>query len=418
MDGVIDPKLRERADAAVRDVLVAVRSGPPMVLVPSPPGSGKSGLVERVAVKTAGIDRHNVAIATTTRSQGLELCARLTNWRNIRVFWFAPKGQRVEAAPGVEVITDLKDLPPEGAVVVGTAAKWGYYRGDQFALAIFDEAWQLSFRQFAPLLSLASRYLLVGDPGQIAPVVTIDTAAWDDDEEPGPHVSAPEALRRRAATGIIEIPLPATRRLPADTAELVSSAFYRTMPFGSLAQESALEADGWTPGSSLTIRELGSRLRALHDPWLAEQAAAIVRQTIETGIITTADGKRTVAPSSIGVVCPERSQVALVRSSLGPDLGEVFVETANRWQGLERDVVIGLHPLSGSQTPSAFAMDAGRLCVMCSRHRVACVLIGRPGLIEAAAAGQGGAERHFGDKAAPARAGWLAHTTLLLSQLG
>ncbi|MCU1495561.1 MAG: uncharacterized protein JWO62_3325 [Acidimicrobiaceae bacterium] len=64
----------------------------------------------------------------------------------------------------------------------------------------------------------------------------------------------------------------------------------------------------------------------------------------------------------------------------------MFVETANRWQGLERDVVVALHPLLGETAPEAFAMDAGRLCVMTPRHKVACALIGRPGLVRAAAA--------------------------------
>jgi hypothetical protein len=76
-------------------------------------------------------------------------------------------------------------------------------------------------------------------------------------------------------------------------------------------------------------------------------------------------------------------------------------------------IVVVLHPLSGETAPEAFAMDAGRLCVMTSRHKVACALIGRPGLARAAAAGHGGAERRFGDDRDPSRAGWLAHNTLL-----
>lgn len=69
--------------------------------------------------------------------------------------------------------------------------------------------------------------------------------------------------------------------------------------------------------------------------------------------------------------------------------------------------------MAGQSVGTTFAMDAGRLCVMCSRHRVACMLIGRPGLAKAAAAGQGSTERRFGDDDDPARMGWRAHSVLL-----
>jgi len=46
------------------------------------------------------------------------------------------------------------------------------------------------------------------------------------------------------------VALPATRRLPATTAELVSAAFYPTMPFGSLAPELA----GTAPNGTLMRR--------------------------------------------------------------------------------------------------------------------------------------------------------------------
>ena len=54
-----------------------------------------------------------------------------------------------------------------------------------------------------------------------------------------------------------------------------------------------------------------------------------------------------------------------------------MVDTANRLQGREFDVVLALHPLSGRTDASAFHLDAGRLCVLASRHRQCCVFVGR-----------------------------------------
>ena len=45
-----------------------------------------------------------------------------------------------------------------------------------------------------------------------------------------------------------------------------------------------------------------------------------------------------------------REQVTAVRKALGPSLREV--QTANRFQGLERKVIVALHPLSGKHRPT------------------------------------------------------------------
>jgi hypothetical protein len=54
-----------------------------------------------------------------------------------------------------------------------------------------------------------------------------------------------------------------------------------------------------------------------------------------------------------------------------------MVDTPERWQGLERPVMIVAHPLSGVVRPSAFDLETGRLCVMASRHLAGLVLVGR-----------------------------------------
>jgi hypothetical protein len=57
--------------------------------------------------------------------------------------------------------------------------------------------------------------------------------------------------------------------------------------------------------------------------------------------------------------------------------GEVVVDTPERWQGLQRKVMIVVHPLSGVMAPSAFDLETGRLCVMASRHRAGLIVVSR-----------------------------------------
>jgi hypothetical protein len=60
-------------------------------------------------------------------------------------------------------------------------------------------------------------------------------------------------------------------------------------------------------------------------------------------------------------------------------LGGVVVETANQFQGLEFDLVVAWHSRAGLPEPDGFHLDPGRLCVLLTRHRHACVVVGRAG---------------------------------------
>lgn len=66
-------------------------------------------------------------------------------------------------------------------------------------------------------------------------------------------------------------------------------------------------------------------------------------------------------------------------STVGP---AVTVDTANRLQGREYDVTVILHPLSGRPDATAFHLETGRLCVLASRHRHACIVVARAGIAE------------------------------------
>jgi hypothetical protein len=90
-----------------------------------------------------------------------------------------------------------------------------------------------------------------------------------------------------------------------------------------------------------------------------------------------------VTPDRIAVGTAHRDQAGAVRAALA-ELGVagVTVDTANRLQGREFDVTIVLHPLSGRRDATAFHLEAGRLCVLTSRHRHACVVVARKGIAD------------------------------------
>jgi hypothetical protein len=85
---------------------------------------------------------------------------------------------------------------------------------------------------------------------------------------------------------------------------------------------------------------------------------------------------------AVGVSHNDQAEAVRTRIALDPRLTGVTVDTANRLQGREFDVTLVWHPLSGRVDASAFHLETGRLCVLLSRHRHACLVFARAGIPE------------------------------------
>jgi hypothetical protein len=114
--------------------------------------------------------------------------------------------------------------------------------------------------------------------------------------------------------------------------------------------------------------------------------ATVVRRLLDRGGAATSERSPDPTPLTadrIAVGTAHRDQAAAIRAALG-ELGvrDVTVDTANRLQGREFDVTVVLHPLSGRPDATAFHLETGRLCVLASRHRHACIVVCRAGVTE------------------------------------
>jgi hypothetical protein len=88
--------------------------------------------------------------------------------------------------------------------------------------------------------------------------------------------------------------------------------------------------------------------------------------------------KRELTAADVGIVATHRvMNAAIARRLSGRAKAGVTVETPERWQGLERPVMILVHPLSGVVQPSSFDLETGRLCVMASRHQAGLIVLAR-----------------------------------------
>jgi hypothetical protein len=393
-------EIQAESEAVERTLKEYLSKGERLIVVKAPPGSGKTYLLLR-GVEHLADGEQRVAIGTQTNSQADDICRRLaTDYPDIPVIRFATARSAPKAlGASIRWVTDKGDLPSGGCVVVSTVAKWSLTElPDTWDILFVDEAWQMSWSDFMLCGQLTDRFVLIGDPGQIPPVVPIAVNRWETSPR-APHQPAPELVLADTALPTKALELPACRRLPWDSVELVRPFYDFEFGAWALAGERLVRPlppqDGTRPvDPALDLLATGS-VSALTLPTpvngppleldgeIARLAAETAVRIIERGAEVVDDDSaraRPLQPSDIGLAATHRVVNSAMHSALPRDLrgpGRVVVDTPERWQGLERKMMIVVHPLSGVTHPSSFDLETGRLCVMTSRHRSGLVVVGR-----------------------------------------
>ncbi len=387
-------RLEEARREVLEDVLEHVEQRRRLLVVKAPPGSGKTHVTLR-AVALARHRKQRVAVATQTNAQADDFCRRMAqDFPRVTVHRFAKGGyEETDLGSSVEWIHAGRELPVGPCVVVSTSAKWALTETDDvFDFLFVDEAWQMTWADLMLLSRIAERFVLVGDPGQIPPVVSIDVSRWQTSRRP-PHHPAPEVILRDPTLRARALALPVSTRLPFDTVELVRQ-FYdfhfdswaapgeRRFEVKSSRAKHGIDAaiDLLTAGSvvllTLPTPDAGPPLE--EDRELADLAAQMANRMLERKVaVLTEDGRAALRKADIGVAATHRIMNTRLSESLGNLVPDVRVDTPERWQGLERAAMIVVHPLSGVTEPSSFDLSTGRLCVMASRHRVGLILVSR-----------------------------------------
>ncbi|MFD4575067.1 AAA domain-containing protein [Streptomyces sp. NPDC058417] len=399
-EAVFDPgtAATRATDAILHDTLHGTARG---VVVDSPPGAGKSTLVVRAALELAGAGRPLMVVAQTN-AQVDDLVLRLAEKSpdlpvgRLHSSDTDAYDKALDELPHVRKSAkagDLAGLP----VVISTAAKWAHVKVDEpWRHAIVDEAYQMRSDGLLAVAGLFERALFVGDPGQLDPFSIVGGDQWAGLSY-DPSSSAVTTLLAHNP----ELPqhrLPVSWRLPASAAPLVSAAFYPYTPFrsgtghGDRRLSFAVPSDGSGPDrvideaavSGWGLLELPARHTPRTDPEAVGAVAAVVRRLLDRGGAAVSERSPDPTPLTadrVAVGTAHRDQAAAVRAALADlGVGDVTVDTANRLQGREFDVTVVLHPLSGRPDATAFHLETGRLCVLASRHRHACVVVCRAGV--------------------------------------
>lgn len=346
-------------------------SGERVIVVEAPPGSGKTTLVTKVIAHLLRRSDLRIVVATFTRQAAFDIATRLV-----------AAIQEANPRPGGPVVVyspSKGDPRVPGAHLSAPASVSQYVQVRTTAscemtdipvqcdVMFFDEAWQLPYAVVENAAAGAQQIVMVGDPGQIGPVITVDTSPWEDSGH-APHRPAPEVFLGHEGT--VPMQLEGSFRLGQRSVEAIAPLY--DFKFVSKRPDRYLLGRDGNPLPEIRpvqIPVAGSITEVDH----MERAAALASELVGSVLVTIdEDGVETrtvVQDSDVCVVASHNIQCNGIEAILADaGHGGIKVGTADRLQGGQWHAVVAVDPLVGHDGPSDFHLLPGRLCVMASRH--------------------------------------------------
>lgn len=379
IEAVFVPDEEEAAPAPIRSsrnliegsvmakALFSVWDGAPVTVIDSPPGAGKTTTVTRIVAALRERSDLTIVVASPTKRGAYDLSERIA----------AEMGPDGSGNPQVVLRVSKMDPPPNVSKGTPEDLEWNTpvvrtvascrAKPPQCDLMIFDEAYQVTFSDAAAAADLAQQVLMVGDPGQIGPVITADVSAFRG-RETAPHMRAPEVFSRMEDAAVYS--LESTYRVGEPTVKAIAPLY--AFPFRSTRPERHLvDAHGQAIPEivslevpvAVTFDALDTLVR------VARAAAAMVGMELaETGADGTVS-RRLLEPEDVAVVVAHNAQSSGIDAVLrAMNVEGITVGTADRLQGGQWQAVVALDPCVGYVTAGSHQLSPGRLCVMASRH--------------------------------------------------
>jgi hypothetical protein len=405
------------------EVVTRALAAPDWFVLCGPPGTGKTRAVLREMATRLYHDSKHVLLAAYTNRAVDEICEQLVE----AGLPFIRVGSRLGTAPHYRpYLLDnmLRDCPNRQAVrdrllncpfYVGTVAsllgKPELFALKQFDLAVVDEASQVLEAPMLALLSKVPKFVLIGDHRQLPAVVAQEPEASavaaecaellrDELGLTNLRNSYFERLFRRAeahwphAHGT----LANQYRMHQELAALVNHDFYD----GQLCcpqpwQAAALDRAEW-PAATDDYTALLRQRRIVFVPTRRQPSDFSMKESAQEADLAARAAAYVVRgygpgfdpDTTLGIIASYRNQAALIRARLTqlavelalPALAHVSVDTVERYQGSQRDVIIVSfcchheHQLELLVSPNEDGTVDRKLNVALTRARQQLVLLG------------------------------------------
>lgn len=340
--------------------------GAPITIVNSPPGGGKTTRIVEIVAYLKERSDMKIIIATFTRRAAYDIAERLGKELGLDD---NDKEQVVLSVNGMEPpkFVATRSEPGQNLPIVRTLASCKTSKEPPVCdLMVIDEAYQVKFADVVLAADRAEQLLMVGDPGQIGPVVTADVSMFHG-RPAGPHLPAPVVMEPLTHTRTYSIN--ETFRLGQETVDIIAPLY--DFEFKSSRPDRYLtDEDGERVSEIFPMKVPVSASMDAADTMLrvAEYAAGLVGVKMMEEI----DGEmveRELAEEDIAVVVAHNSQSQTIRAMLrSQHIEGITVGTADKMQGGQWPAVVALDPFVGYISAGAHQLSTGRLCVMASRH--------------------------------------------------
>lgn len=381
--------LESRMNRKQREAFENAISTDSYYMIQGPPGTGKTFVLahiaktlvnrgEKVLVTAFTHTAINNALKKISKETGLERIAKIgQNTRAGDLDGIVKNYERLSNSP--------YDDSSKGVVLGGTcfAVRSSRLQNIEFDTVIFDEASQLSIPLAISGMLSANRYIFIGDEQQMSPIVLAEH------EESFVSKSIFEYLKTFSQGTMLNV----TYRMNFDINKFPSLAFYegRLRPdysnFDSrliLSKQPRVFQEIINPEKSDIFFDLRHSESTIKSELEADKIVQIISELLYCG----------VSSEEIAVIAPYRAQGRLIRKKIRKILGEnresdiknIVVDTVERIQGQERDVILisltTSDPAHASQLAN-FYFKPNRLNVAITRAKKKRIVVGSSFLLAA-----------------------------------
>ncbi len=379
------------------DIVQRALSAQDYFLVQGPPGTGKTSTILRELVRQMAEEGLTVMVIAFTNQAVKVICEKL----NDLGIEFIRLGRGEEpycwqSLSGQLKLNELYDRVSHTKVFVSTQATFAgsldLLHFKKFHTLVIDEASQLLEPQLAGILPHFERFLMIGDDNQL-PAVVLQGEAFTRAEAPelkeiglfNFRESLFSRLLYNAKTkgwndcyGMLEYHY----RMHADIAAFPNQHFYGGLLKTGLPDQNAPLS---FPNNEHPLHALFTQRVAFVPtrrdirPKVNDVEAHLVIDLITH--IHELYGDRFDPTSTVGIITPFRAQIANIRQKLPAQYQSVTIDTVERFQGSERDVIIVSFAvktpmqLRAIQSINAAGVDR-KLNVMLTRARQHLLLLG------------------------------------------
>ena len=362
--GLMAPEFQTDGVASAEDVesiVAQIDAARDYCVVQGPPGTGKtSGLITSFIRRLYQNSDQTILILSFTNRAVDEICSNLARHQipHIRT----GRSQNVELELLGNLIRDkrfdeIEEIVKTNRVWVATVQSCNSWINDWLRIIpgigtlIIDEASQIIEPNILGIIARAERCVLIGDQNQLPPIVAQTDATYSFTAAElrqlcysGYNRSLMERLfllSEQNGWPQARFMLNRHYRMHDEIAALVQQFYHHDLISCTPRQQRTLESSETTP-AYLKNRVVWIDCPPATHAYYDEEQCVIIHRLLDKLIHL---GEITELATGVGIVAPYRAMIQALRAELGSPFSAMTIDTVERFQGSERDIIIITLPL-------------------------------------------------------------------------